>query len=152
MNFMLNLAYEKSTNSPIFSIPYAPNWVSKILSIIWCSNTANSCIDTFKQKWSSWKLPHWAQLIDTLDPYLRRNDKSLDLQTPHSRSRAKAPLTHTARDQFDMEDNPSKLQHKMGNEKTKKDMGKWCKYHKIPWHNTDECRSKQSLMVELKAS
>jgi hypothetical protein len=33
----------------------------------------------------------------------------------------------------------------------KKDMGKWCEYHKIPWHNTEECRSKQSLMVDLKA-
>jgi hypothetical protein len=33
----------------------------------------------------------------------------------------------------------------------KKDMGKWCEYHKIPWHNTEECRSKQSLMAELKA-
>jgi hypothetical protein len=34
----------------------------------------------------------------------------------------------------------------------KKDMGKWCEYHKIPWHNTEECRSKQSLVAELKAS
>jgi hypothetical protein len=31
-------------------------------------------------------------------------------------------------------------------------MGKWCEYHKIPWHNTEECRSKQSLVVELKSS
>jgi hypothetical protein len=31
-------------------------------------------------------------------------------------------------------------------------MRKWCEYHKIPWHNTEECRSKQSLMAELKAS
>ena len=46
----------------------------------------------------------------------------------------------------------SKPQHKKSNEKTKKDMGKWCEYHKIPWHNTEECLSKQSLMVELKAS
>jgi hypothetical protein len=34
----------------------------------------------------------------------------------------------------------------------KKDMGKWCEYHKIPWHNIEECFSKQLLMVELKAS
>jgi hypothetical protein len=34
----------------------------------------------------------------------------------------------------------------------KKDMGKWCEYHKSPWHNTDECHSKQSLVAELKAS
>jgi hypothetical protein len=30
-------------------------------------------------------------------------------------------------------------------------MGKWCEYHKIPWHNTKECRSKQCLVTELKA-
>jgi hypothetical protein len=50
------------------------------------------------------------------------------------------------------QDNQSKLQHKKGNEKMKKDMGKWCEYHKIPCHNTEECHSKQSLMAELKVS
>jgi hypothetical protein len=34
----------------------------------------------------------------------------------------------------------------------KKDTGKWCEFHKIPWHNTDECHSKKSLVAELKAS
>jgi len=31
-------------------------------------------------------------------------------------------------------------------------MRKWCEYHKIPWHNTEECRSKNSLVARLKAS
>jgi hypothetical protein len=39
---------------------------------------------------------------------------------------------------------------KDGNGKTKKDTRKWCDLNKIPWHNTDECHSKQSLVVELK--
>jgi hypothetical protein len=28
--------------------------------------------------------------------------------------------------------------------------GKWCKFHKRSWHNIDECRSKQSLVAEVK--
>jgi hypothetical protein len=51
-----------------------------------------------------------------------------------------------------LKDNLSKPQHKNGNEKMKKDTGKWCEYHKRPWNNTKECRSKQSLMVKLKDS
>jgi hypothetical protein len=43
-----------------------------------------------------------------------------------------------------------KTQEKKGHRKTKKDTEKWCKFHKIPWHNTDECRSKQSLVAEIK--
>jgi hypothetical protein len=38
--------------------------------------------------------------------------------------------------------NHSKPQEKKGHGKTKKDTIKWCDFHKIPWHNTDECRSK----------
>jgi hypothetical protein len=45
--------------SLIFSIPYAPNWVSKTMIFIWFSNNMVVCIDTFKQKWSSLTSPHW---------------------------------------------------------------------------------------------
>jgi hypothetical protein len=47
-------------------------------------------------------------------------------------------------------ENQSKTQEKKGHGKTKKDTRKWCDFHKIPWHNTDECHSKQSLVVEIK--
>jgi hypothetical protein len=47
-------------------------------------------------------------------------------------------------------ENQSKTQEKKGHGKTKKDTRKWCDFHKIPWHNTDECHSKQSLVAEIK--
>jgi len=33
----------------------------------------------------------------------------------------------------------------------KKNTGKWCEFHKIPMHNTNECRAKESSVVKLKA-
>jgi hypothetical protein len=50
------------------------------------------------------------------------------------------------------QDNQSNLQENKDIGKTKNDTKKWCDFHKIPWHNTVDCRSKQSLVAELKAS
>ena len=33
----------------------------------------------------------------------------------------------------------------------KKDTGKWCEFHNNPTHSTNKCRTKQSLVAELKA-
>jgi hypothetical protein len=48
------------------------------------------------------------------------------------------------------QESQSQMHAKKGNMKSKKDTGKWCEFHNIPWHNIDECRSIQSLVVELK--
>jgi hypothetical protein len=47
-------------------------------------------------------------------------------------------------------ENQPKPQENKGNKKTKKDTRKWCYFHKIPWHNNDECLSKKSLVVYIK--
>ena len=36
--------------------------------------------------------------------------------------------------------------------KSRKEVGKWCEFHKSPTHNTSECWAKQSLVAEIKAS
>jgi hypothetical protein len=49
-------------------------------------------------------------------------------------------------------ENQSKPQTNKDNGKMKKDIGKWCDFHKSPWNNTFYCRSKQSLVVEVISS
>jgi len=38
------------------------------------------------------------------------------------------------------------------NGKTKKDTRKWCDFHKSLWNNIVDCRSKKSLLDEVKSS
>ena len=50
------------------------------------------------------------------------------------------------------QENLPNLQEKNNIVKPKKDTGKWCEFHKSSTHNTSECRDKQSLVVERRAS
>ena len=50
------------------------------------------------------------------------------------------------------QENLPKTQAKNNTTKPKKDMGKWCEFHKSSTHNTSECWAKQLLVAEMRAS
>ena len=49
-------------------------------------------------------------------------------------------------------DNLSKPQEKNSTAKPKKDIGKWCEFHKSSTHNTSERRAKKSLVAKMNFS
>ena len=76
----------------------------------------------------------------------------MDLRILHSGSRARASRRKKDRAKVDHPRTTHlKPQTKNGNGKIKKDMGKWFEFHKCSPHNTHECCTSKSFVVELKA-
>jgi hypothetical protein len=139
---------KKCQISQISSIPCAPSWVSKIQSDIWCSSITLLCIDTSRLKWNFWTSHPLARPTDMPSKLSRSSNKrhrQFGLGNPSQQNLGKGgpnPQNKGQRKDGQYQDNQSKLQAKKDTGKTKKDTGKWCNFHKIPWHNIDDCRSK----------
>jgi hypothetical protein len=73
-------------SSRIYSIPWAPRWVSNILNDIWCSSIVMVFIDTSRPKWIFWTSRPWAWPIDMSSKSSKRLNKrrrNLSLGTLH---------------------------------------------------------------------
>jgi hypothetical protein len=104
--------------------------------------------DTSKLKWIFWTSHHSVLLIDML----LKSSRNLSTRNKWEFRSANPQQPKYDKDNPNKQslENQSKTQEKKGHRKTKKDIEKWCDFHKIPWHNTDECCSKQSLVAEIK--
>jgi hypothetical protein len=103
---------------------------------------------TSKQRWISWTSPHW-ELAYRYAVKIEQKFKQQSKWEKHGKGNSNSHNEGQSKEGQPQE-SQSQMQEKKGNKKSKKDIGKWCEFHKIPWHNTDECHSIQSLVAKLK--
>jgi hypothetical protein len=97
--------------------------------------------NTSKLKWIFWTSHHSLLLIDMLLKSRRnlstRTNRSLGLKIRNNQSMINMALTNS-------------LLKTSPNHGKRRVTGKWCDFHKSPWHNTEECHSKQTLVADIK--
>jgi hypothetical protein len=115
-------------------------------------------IDTSRLKWNFLTSHPWAaayRYVVKIEQKLKQKTRQFGPGKPSQQNPGKGgpnPQNKGQRKYGQYQDNQSKPQAKKDTEKTKKDTGKWCDFHKSPWHNTVDYRSKKSLVAEVKAS
>jgi hypothetical protein len=145
-------------SSQISSILCAPSWVSNILSDIWCSSIAMVCIDTSRLKWIFWTSHPWVWPINMPSKSSKRLNKrfrNLGLGTPHIRIILREAPTRRTKDRAKMDilrTTSLGCKQRRTQEIQRKISGSDATFHKSPWHNTVDYRSKQSLVARVKAS
>ena len=89
-------------STPTSFIHCAKSWVSNTSSDIWFWSTTVVYTGTSKQRWISWKYPHWELLIDMQSKLSRNSSRrvsgSSGLKICHNKSMAKETLTHITKD------------------------------------------------------
>ena len=78
-----------------------------------------------------------------IEQKIKQKTQKFDLGNPSQQKLGKGdpnPQNKEKRKYGQYQDNQSKPQAKKDTRKTKKDIGKWCDFHKSPWHNIVDCR------------
>jgi hypothetical protein len=90
-----------------------------------------------------------------IEQKLKQKTQKFGLGNPSQKNPGKGsfhPQNKGERKYEQYQENQSNQQANKDTKKKKKDTEKWCDFHKIPWHNTNEFRSKKYLVAEVKNS
>jgi hypothetical protein len=107
-----------------------------------------------ERRWSSWTSPHLVRhtgMLSRLSRNLNRRRRYFGSTNQNQGKGAPKPQNKGQIQGGEAQDKLLKPQAKNNTTKPKKDMGKWCEFHKSSTHNTTECWAKQSLVAEMRA-